>query len=113
MTFYTRVFGWRFEAWGPPGFYRVFTGSEDDPGVTEGALSERHQPLTEGGMNAFRCTISVSSIDETKEAIEDNGGKLRSQPFEIPGVGTVFEFADTEGNVVCAMKYADGDPRAC
>ena len=43
-AFYEAVFGWRFEAWGPPGFYRIHTGSSDGPGI-EGALHTRHEPL--------------------------------------------------------------------
>jgi len=26
-AFYESVFGWRFEAWGPPGFYLIHTGT--------------------------------------------------------------------------------------
>ena len=32
--FYSAVFGWTFEAWGPPGFYRILTGTAADPGDT-------------------------------------------------------------------------------
>src|ERR1700720_1225240 len=31
-AFYERVFGWRFEPWGPPGFYLIHTGDEKSPG---------------------------------------------------------------------------------
>ena len=31
--FYEQVFGWRFEDWGPPDFYRVHTGSAEDQGI--------------------------------------------------------------------------------
>ncbi|MCA9821452.1 MAG: hypothetical protein KC470_02510, partial [Dehalococcoidia bacterium] len=39
-AFYEGVFGWRFEAWGPPGFYRVLSGTAEAPGI-EGALYAR------------------------------------------------------------------------
>ena len=32
--FYENVFGWTFEAGGPPDFYLIATGSNTDPGLT-------------------------------------------------------------------------------
>ena len=110
MGFYSAVFGWRFEAWGPPGFWRVFTG--EGPGLTEGALSQRVREKVVGAPNAYRCTISVSDVDATLAQVEAHGGEVVSATAHIPGVGSVAEFRDTEGNLVCAMRYAEGDPRA-
>jgi hypothetical protein len=31
---------------------------------------------------------------------------------EIPGVGKVIEFADTENNIACVMQYEQGHPLA-
>jgi predicted enzyme related to lactoylglutathione lyase len=50
----------------------------------------------------------VRSIAETTAAIEAAGGKLRSPVIEIPDVGKVVEFADTEDNIACAMEYRSG-----
>ena len=36
-AFYEKVFGWQFRPWGPPGFYLIQTGTDEDPGV-QGAL---------------------------------------------------------------------------
>ena len=39
--------------------------------------------------------------------------KLRSAIIDIPGVGRLVEFADTEDNIACAMQYEPGvDPGA-
>ena len=38
--FYERVFGWRFEPFGPPDFYMIHTGSGADPGI-HGSVSKR------------------------------------------------------------------------
>ncbi len=105
MAFYEKVFGWKFEAWGPPDFYLIDTGDQSDPGATHGALEKRQAPLGGGGLAAYRCTISVDSVEAAMAAIETHGGRLRSALFEIPGVGRVVEFEDTECNVVCAMEY--------
>ena len=112
MNFHREVFGWSFEAWGPPDFYLIDTGDKADPGATHGALEKRAEPLGDGGLAAYRCTISVDSVEETMAAIEIHGGRFRSALFEIPGVGRVVEFEDTEGNVVCAMEYVIDDLRS-
>jgi predicted enzyme related to lactoylglutathione lyase len=107
--FYERVFAWRFEVGGPPDFYHIFTGPPVEHGVSRGLIAKRQLgPAVEGNINAFRCTISVASVKETAAAIETAGGALRSAIIEIPGVGRVVEFADTEGNIACAMQYEPG-----
>ena len=77
-AFYERAFGWRFEAGGPPDFYLLETGTESDPGLTRGLLAKRSAAAAPGGINAFRCTISVRSIKDAMSAVEAAGGKLRS-----------------------------------
>ena len=42
--FYERVFAWRFEPWGPPGFLQIFSGNEHEPGI-RGALQKRRAEL--------------------------------------------------------------------
>ena len=108
--FYERVFDWKFEVGGPPDFYHISTGPAVEHGISQGLIAKRRSPAAEGGINAFRVTISVSAIREIAAAIEAAGGKLRSDIVAIPGVGHVVEFADTEGNIVCAMQYERGLP---
>lgn len=103
--FYERVFAWRFEVGGPPDFYHIFTGPPVERGLSQGLIARRQGPAAQGGINSFRCTISVSSIKETAAAIEAAGGRLRSPIIDIPHVGRLVEFADTEDNIVCAMQY--------
>ncbi len=103
-AFYGGIFGWRFEDWGPPGFFRVHTGDEAHPGI-EGALYKRHEPLTGAGMRGFRCTIGVDDIGAIRAAVLAHGAKLRFDISTIPTVGTLIEFEDPEGNIVCAMQY--------
>jgi uncharacterized protein len=109
--FYGAVFGWRFEAWGPPGFYRIHTGTPDDPGI-EGALHERQEPLEGKGMRGFECTVNVDDLVPIKAAVIANGGTIVYDEIEIPTVGTLVQFLDTEGNVCSAMRYVDGMPGA-
>jgi len=104
QQFYQSAFGWRFEAWGPPGFYLIHTGAGADRGL-QGALQKRHVPLTGTGMRGFECTIGVDDLDEAITKIATYGGKLLSEPYEIPGVGRLSFFEDTEGNRVGMMQY--------
>ena len=108
--FYEQAFAWRFEVGGPPDFYHIFTGPPVEHGISRGLIAKRRGPASEGAINGFRCTISVSSIKETVEVIKSAGGTLRSAVIDIPGVGKVVEFADTEGNIACAMQYEPGLP---
>lgn len=103
-AFYEQTFGWTFEPWGPPGFWRIHTS----PGAIHGALQERRTPVTGRGMIGFECTIAVDDVHATAEAIRANGGTITMEPFEIEGVGTLVMFEDTESNVVGAMQYVEG-----
>ena len=47
--FYESDFGWSFEPWGPPGFFLIKTGTDQDPGV-HGALQKRETPVTGSSM---------------------------------------------------------------
>ena len=110
MRFYTRVFDWQFEPWGPPGYWKIQTGK--GPGTTLGALSQRLSPRGEGTPNAFRCTVSVVDLDASIAAITSTGGSIHSTVAEIPTVGRVVEFVDSEGNLACIMQHEKGHPMA-
>ena len=102
--FYATVFGWKFTAWGPPGFWQI----EGAGGDVRGALQKRRF-LEPGVRVGFECTISVDSIDATEKAVLASGGRILLQRSVIVGVGTLMFFADPDGNAFGAMQY---DPRA-
>jgi uncharacterized protein len=104
--FYEKAFGWKFEPWGPPNFYLIKTGTDEEPGL-EGALQGRREIVAGKPMYGFECTLGVASIDETLAAVEASGGKIVMPKFHIPTVGTLIFFEDTEGNVVGAMQYEE------
>jgi predicted enzyme related to lactoylglutathione lyase len=103
--FYENVFGWTFEAGGPPDFYHIATGPDSDPGLRQGLIAKRSGPAAKGPLNAFRVTISVKSIADTMSLVQKADGKLRSPVIDIPQVGKVVEIADTEDNIVCILEY--------
>ncbi|HET9315386.1 MAG TPA: VOC family protein, partial [Vicinamibacteria bacterium] len=53
--FYERVFAWKFEPWGPPGFFQIATG---DKGGPIGALQQRRELVKGLRTNGFECTIA-------------------------------------------------------
>ena len=98
-AFYTKVFGWTFNAWGPPGFYMI-----EGAGVN-GSLQGRRTLIPGAKMTGFECTIGVDSIDATEKAVLAAGGKILLAKSTIPTVGTLMFFQDPEGNVFGAMQY--------
>jgi hypothetical protein len=104
IAFYRAVFDWRFEPWGPPGFYLIHTGDETSPGV-QGLMHKRMEPRTGTGLNGFEPTFSVDDVDVIAAAVEANGGRVTMTRSVIPTVGTLIRFLDTEGNDVGAMRY--------
>lgn len=103
-SFYSHVFGWTFQAWGPPKFYMIQTGARQNPGLL-GSLQGRRELIPGQRMIGFECTIGVESIDTTADAVLANGGRTIMPKTVIAGVGTLMFFQDPEGNVFGAMQY--------
>ena len=103
--FYEQVFGWAYRSWGPPGFYLT-----DDAGV--GSALQGRPEIIEGGGVAFgaEATMAVDDLAATQGEIVAAGGKLVGGPYDIPTVGQLIWFEDTEGNVAGAMRYVEADP---
>jgi uncharacterized protein len=100
LRFYEALFGWRFEPWGPPGFFRM--EHESGPIV---ALQQRRDP---GGvrMTGFEVTVEVDDVGAVAEAVVAHGGRLLMERTAIPGVGELVFFEDPSGNVAGAIQYA-------
>lgn len=111
IEFYKAVFGWGVTKWeGPIDYWLVDTGEESEPGIN-GAIMRRlesGEPASAAGdaPNAFICTVEVGSIEDTEKAIPGAGGEQVSPRQEIPGVGKVSYFRDTEGNIFGALEPA-------
>ncbi len=103
-VFYEAVFGWTFRPWGPPGFFQIQTGSDDEPGVL-GAIQQRRALPGDVAMPGIECTFAVEDVDATARAIVEAGGTIVMERFTISGVGHLIFFADPSGNPVGAMQY--------
>jgi len=103
-AFYESIFGWRFIPWGPPGFFQIQTGPDDDPGV-KGALQQRRQ-LVEGTPTlGLEGTFTVDDVQETERLVRSAGGDIVMERFTISGVGHLIFFRDPAGNVLGAMQH--------
>jgi predicted enzyme related to lactoylglutathione lyase len=103
-AFYAQVFGWRFHAWGPPGFFMIETGASADTPAVNGSLQERRSLVEGERMTGFECTITVPDIAAAERAIVAAGGTILMPVATIPTVGHLIWFRDTEGNVAGAMQ---------
>jgi hypothetical protein len=66
-----------------------------EKGAINGGLTERSF-----GIQGSVLTISVDNIDEAIKKIEKQGGKIVQGKMEVPTVGFIAYFTDTEGNIL-------------
>jgi predicted enzyme related to lactoylglutathione lyase len=104
QRFYAAVFGWRFEPWGPPEFFRVKRSDGSLPGPI-GALQRRRDLNPDRPTTGFECTVAVPDVDAVAEAVRAHGGRILMEKTTIAGVGDLVFFADPSGNVCGAMRY--------
>jgi len=105
-TFYETVFGWKFHAWGPPGFYMIEMIPPDViPPPLLGSLQGRRELVSGVKAHGFECTIAIVDIDATILAIEGAGGEIVMPRCTLPSIGHLCFFQDPEGNLVGAMQY--------
>jgi uncharacterized protein len=103
--FYEKAFGWKFNAWGPPGFFTIDTGDQQHSDPC-GALQQRHEIVPGEKFNGLECTFAVDDLDTTAKAIVAAGGKIVMPKAEIPTVGWLIKIKDTEGNILCVKQPA-------
>jgi predicted enzyme related to lactoylglutathione lyase len=88
-TFFTGVFGWSFEDFGPD--YTAFSNEGVDGGFFKSDLSSS----TENG--SALIVFYSKELEKTQSKIESAGGKIKKPIFSFPG-GRRFHFTDPNGN---------------
>src|ERR1700761_2754280 len=96
-AFYEAVLGWRFEPWGPPGFYLIHTGDDASPGI-QGLMHQRAEPRAGTGLNGVEPTFAVDDVDAVAVLVAKHGGTVTFTKAAIPTVGSLIRFLDPEGN---------------
>ena len=103
-AFFKQALGWTFEKWSGEQmeYWLVMTGDRDTMGI-DGGMSRR-TPETP----AITNTIHVEDIDAAMASIEQAGGKIVMPKMNLPGVGQMANFEDTEGNVWGLIQFEEG-----
>ena len=111
--FYSSVFGWEMQQMGSE--YGNYVVLKSGPGPDEiaagkvtmeniginGGMMKRNAPLPADGLspNAYTCIIGVDDIDAYITKVEAAGGKPQTDKMDVPGVGKLRYYKDTEGNI--------------
>lgn len=112
IEFYSKVFGWEFVSWGGGEweYWLIKTGPAEEPGIDGGLVPRRgDRPQLGQAVNAYVCTVMVTSLKETVAAVEAQGGTIALPTMAVPGVGWLAYFHDPEGNIFGATE---SDPNA-
>jgi predicted enzyme related to lactoylglutathione lyase len=56
-------------------------------------------------MFGLGCTLAVENGEAAETALKQAGGKIVMPHTVLAGVGILFSFEDTEGNILGAMQY--------
>ena len=107
QRFYAAVFGFEFDAWGPPGFFHIREVGVRAPLFA--SLQARRDFDEDHRVVGFEVTFAVDDADAAAAAAVANGGSVLMERTTIAGVGDLVWLADPSGNPVGAMRY---DPDA-
>lgn len=112
QKFYEAAFGWNFQVMGEEyGGYRVISTGPgpdemakgvkmEDIGINGGMLKRNGTAPHDGACpNAFVCIIGVDNIETYMQKIEAAGGKAQTDKMDVPNVGQLRYYKDTEGNI--------------
>src|SRR5690554_2948176 len=88
-TFFSEVFGWKFEDYGPD--YVAFFNAGIDGGFYR---SDLHSETANGSM---LIVFYSNNLEETHSKVVEAGGTIIKEIFAFPG-GRRFHFAEPSGN---------------
>jgi predicted enzyme related to lactoylglutathione lyase len=106
QEFYSGMFGWKFQSYGPPdSYWLIMTESGDEPGIN-GGLVPRRGPSAGSGqpVNAYVCTIMVDSARDSATKAASLGATEALPLMAIPGVGWLVYMKDPDGNIFGMMQ---------
>jgi predicted enzyme related to lactoylglutathione lyase len=91
-TFYSDLFGWTFQDYGPT--YAAFSASGTEGGLNADPAERTAAPL---------AVIESHDLEATQKSIVGAGGKITLPIFSFPG-GRRFHFTDPAGNELAIMQ---------
>lgn len=102
QSFYSDVFGWDIRSFPEMNYTMAKTGDSTDegmptePGRINGGLFHREDGLPKGPV----VTIGVDDIDNAIADVQEHGGRVVHDRFDVEGMGIGAYIADTEDNVI-------------
>jgi predicted enzyme related to lactoylglutathione lyase len=95
--FYSSVFGWTFQDWGPD-----YIGFSSESGGIDGGFMKTETNAAPGN-SAPLVVLYSTGLKATEEAIVAAGGSIVVPTFDFPG-GKRFHFSDGTGNVLAVWS---------
>jgi len=103
--FFSNLLGWSFN--NHDAYDMALSGTKPISGIIE------DKELLKGSKTSYWVvSASVSDAVSTSKRIKSNGGKILSEPAEIPGRGIVALVEDPQGAFFSIMNNSSGDPKA-
>jgi predicted enzyme related to lactoylglutathione lyase len=95
--FYAELFNWKLgEATAEMGYYALIEAASSG---LPGGIGQ-----TPDGNSLVTLYVQVPDLQATLDQAVATGGKVRMPPTEIPGIVTLAQFTDPEGNVIGLIK---------
>jgi predicted enzyme related to lactoylglutathione lyase len=107
-AFYTKVVGWKTQAWSEDGSYTMFVAKT---GPMAGYMSLPDEAKAMGARPCWMSYIGTPDVDETARLAEQLGGTVLRAPEDIPNIGRFAVIRDPQGAVFSAYTPAQA-PRA-
>jgi hypothetical protein len=101
--FYSQMFQWEFRSYG--GYLIAFRDDRPLAGVFQ-----RPRPADSKANPRWFGYISVSDVEQAKQAVTKAGGRVMAEPAKQPKRGEQAVFADPEGALFGVIKSSSGDP---
>lgn len=103
--FFKNLLGWTFE--NHEDYDVSISGTKPVAGIME------DKQLLQGSKTSYWVvSASVSNVDEATRKVKSGGGKVLTEPAEIPGRGKVALVEDAQGAFFSVLHSEAGDPRA-
>jgi predicted enzyme related to lactoylglutathione lyase len=101
VTFYGGLFGWEFEDVMPPGSDGKYLIARIRGGdvAAVGSVPEGAPPAA-----MWNTYVWVDNADETASKVQDAGGSVVMEPFDVMDAGRMAVFADPEGAAICVWQ---------
>lgn len=105
--FYSEAFGWDMIQYGPEmgNYIMAHTAETGENGMVKqpGAINGGIFPREETN-NYTNLVIEVDDVVAHIEIVKNAGGKITTEPMDIPGIGKYVGFEDSEGNKLAMLQ---------